>query len=747
MNAVFRCKYTNISLRAFRRRGILGCLLFVVLGLSAFACSAATSGVSGNAHIGAAAQITSVVVSRVGGQTCREAPVTFGQPFRRGDLPRGNTVVGYLRGKRLPTQVNVKARNPKGSIRHAVITMMVPCRDLYGGAHISLASRPLSNVPERRRLTMAELLRSRFNATLTLNVNGKAWSLAARPLLKKVVKEGGCGKAGRLCRRWLSGPLVSEWVVGGPVRDATGQALSHLAAYFAVRAYGPAPVRRVRVDVIVENDWTYQAAPHDYTYDAAIYVAGKRVYGIKNLTQYRQSRWHKIFWWGRPDPLYAALSSRYLQESRAVPRYEHVRITSRFLSSVLQECAPMRPCNQTPHMEITGSQEAIGPLPLWSSVYVNDTDYRAFRWMLANTDALGAYGIHYRVRRTGDPISLAEHPCFSTIRGAFLNGCPVLPRDVHDAPPHCKRNCRTPLHADEAHHPAPAYVAYLVTGDWYYMEELEFWADWVEFWQNPPYRHYWTGLIHGTQIRGQAWALRTLGDAAYILPDRSPLKSFFNAAVENNIRWYNRHYTDNPNANKLHVLANFDAIIYPNSGQPRTGIAVWQQSYFNWALGNLVDLGFHGARKLRKWFARFQINLMTSRHFCWPLAPAYELRVRNTEFNPLYSSLAAVYRNTYPKLRGISCKPGLINAAIKRMFGRRRFDFPPGTMIGYPYSPTGYPAYFQVGLASSVSSGLPKSRRAWEVFMHRTTLPNYSNSPKYAVIPRHIGNVRHDPDN
>ena len=58
----------------------------------------------------------------------------------------------------------------------------------------------------------------------------------------------------------------------------------------------------------------------------------------------------------------------------------------------------------------TGAQAAIGPLPRWTSVYIVHPDVRAYNWMLANTDALGTYSIHYRDAATGWPVSIQKHP-------------------------------------------------------------------------------------------------------------------------------------------------------------------------------------------------------------------------------------------------------------------------------------------------------------------------------------------------
>jgi hypothetical protein len=602
---------------------------------------------------------------------------------------------------------------------------------------LSLRPVPQASAPSGDSLTLDDVLESGFDAAVDITIAGQPWHLDARDLLQHASLTRSCEPFGRECKQWLSGPLVSEWVVGGPVLDAQGKANPHIAVYFAVRAYGPAPVSRVRVDVIVENDWAYAPGPQNVTYDAQVSVNGEAPYTLDDLVHYRQARWHKVFWWGEPDPVYARQDSEYLQATRAVPRYEDVKISQETLraasQSLQQGCAPMQRCDQARDMSNAGAQDGIGPLPRWTSAYVIDPSHQAYDWMLTNSDALGSYGVHYRDQRTGGPMSVDAHPCATLERAAESSSCPVQPH-ANDSFPHCTSECDSPLVANISHHPSPAYVAYLVTGDWYYLEELKFWADWVEFKQNPRYRDYRTGLIDHNTLRGQAWGLRTLGYAAYVLPDSDPLKGYFNRVVKANLHWYNQNYTDDRSANKLHIITN-GSLSYPNHGEPQTGIATWQASFFTWSVGNLKDLGFAGADKLLDWVGAFQVNLMTSPDYCWIVASAYELRVRETKDSPFYDSLRTVYAKTYPQLQGMSCGSAAMAAELSKL-RRGHYQYAPNVMIGYPKSPLGYPANFQIGLAAAADSDVPNATKAWEIFENRSAKPNYSTAPQFAVIPR-----------
>ena len=75
-------------------------------------------------------------------------PVTFGQVFKAGDVPKGATLTATLDGRPVSLQVDPKATNPDGSLRHAVLTLVVP--SLAGKATLPLA---ISAAPSMARPT------------------------------------------------------------------------------------------------------------------------------------------------------------------------------------------------------------------------------------------------------------------------------------------------------------------------------------------------------------------------------------------------------------------------------------------------------------------------------------------------------------------------------------------------------------------------------------------------------------------
>ena len=710
---------------------------------------------------GAARAATVVTAHVVSGtkHTQTSVPVTFGQIFKAGDVAKGESVVATLNGQSVPLQVDVKATNPDGSLRHAVLTALIPT--VAGGSSealaISTAPRSVSGAP----LTVAQLLATKYDATASLDIGGKNYTVNARTLLQAANAASACKSWGARCNVWLSGPLTSEWVVSGPVTSADGIPNPNLKVYFAIRVYAGATagtVGQVRTDVIVENASAYtpQAQPQ-YT---ATVTSGSASYTTPALTQYAYTRWHKLLWWNNAQPqVYLQQDTQYLQSSLAVSRYMNLKPDEKFLASRRQTCAPLDHCDQTLAMGNAGAQDAIGPLPRWTSVYIVHPDVRAYHWMLANTDALGTYPVHYRDQTTGWPLSIQKHPYATIDDWSWANQAARSPSATGqkyklDLLPNCINNpvvtsCKpgsygtgNPYSWSNAHQPAAGYVAYMVTGSYYYMEEMAYYASISELTANETYRGFSQGLIDParSQVRGKAWVLREMVDAAWLLPDGYPLKAEFNADVNNSIANFNATYTHNPAASPLGLMNS--GSMYSMNGGTHNGGTPWQHNFLIWSVGHATELGFVGAAEFRNWLAKFEIGLMTdwqthpTQGYCWLEASTYSVQVKDTSGNwlPTYT---AVYAATFPDLVGLTCNSAAMVAAMGKQAKR---SWRIGEMKGYATSATGFPANFQIGIAAAANSGLPNAQTAWHIFEGRSVKPSgstaYNNYPNFAVLPR-----------
>ena len=207
----------------------------------------------GATHARAAAAVTDTVVSQTT-QAQSNVPITFGQVFKAGDIPRNATVTATLDGQPVNLQVDAKAKYPDGSLRHAVLTVMAP--SLGGGAKLPLSLTAEPALPAGQSITTSQLLATSYDAWVSVDMGGKTYTANARSLLQAADKARTCAPWGGQCNVWLSGPLVSEWVVNGPLNASDNSADPNLKVYFSVRAYAgakPGTVGYVQTDIIVEN--------------------------------------------------------------------------------------------------------------------------------------------------------------------------------------------------------------------------------------------------------------------------------------------------------------------------------------------------------------------------------------------------------------------------------------------------------------------------------------------------------------
>lgn len=666
--------------------------------------------------------LATVMVDNANGGAAGElVPITFGQVFAPGELTRGTVLHGKTAADATTVlQADIKATHPDGSVRHAVISALVP--------------RPVNNKPLPLALvaatpsrlsaigtTLAPALpdpgRLSGAATVSAVIDGKRYTASLDRLLR-----------GARPASWLAGPVVNEWHVSGPLRTAAGEEHPHLGARFALRAY--TGTQRARIDVTVENNWAYEAAPRNFTYDAEITLNNAPAYKRPGLVHYHHARWRKVFWVGGDPGVDVRANMQDLMASRAVPNYDPAVVVAESALADLQSnwqgprTEPMGTGEAIPYMPATGGRPDIGLLPGWTAAYVLSSDIRAKRVMLGTADLAGSYSAHYRDKRTGQPVSLLDYPYMTILGNQGDTRNPATGKLEAFPPCAAADGCVTPNNHDNSHQPSFAYLPYLLTGDHYYLEELQFWAMYGVFASNPGYRDNRKGLLKSDQVRGQAWALRTLAHAAWATPDGDPLKQHFLQVLDANLDWYNANYPANPQANKLGVIVSGYALGYHDGN----GLAPWQDDFFTAAVGHVAELGFTKARPLLAWKARFPVERMVGAGACWIDGAIYAMKVRDSASAPLYPTIEQAYRASHtPEFLALPCGGTAMAASLK---------LAQGEMTGFSTTPIGFPSNMQPALAYAAGAAGDKGRKAWERFMARSVKPDYGLGPQFAIVPR-----------
>ncbi|MBN2474710.1 MAG: hypothetical protein JXB62_08885 [Pirellulales bacterium] len=551
-------------------------------------------------EVAAAQTVVAVEVHNPTSRTLQNVPVSFGQAFKRGDVGHGVGV--RFEGRSLPAQVDVRRHHEDGSIRFAVVSLVLDKLPAGETATLALTDGEPS-APGRPFVSAAELLGTDFDATVTLTFpDGKVRSVSARELLRRTDAE---------TATWLRGPTATEWLLSGPPTDSDAARDEDLTVQFQVRAY--AGGKRVRTSVVVENcrdDWA-----GNIRYDVAVTVAGQEAFARKAVDHRRLSRWRKVFWWGGEPEVHVTHDLSYLSATGALPHYDS---TLAMPEPSLQRDAPpntngsrwdiMGHGSLTAYMPTTGGRPEIAPYPAWTVRYLLSMDRRAKALVLANGELAGSWPIHVRARQTGRIMTIDQRPNF------WLNGYrpgqdkPEWKPDRHTPNPDQVR-----LSPDLAHQGSFAYVPYLVTGDFYHLEEAYFWANYclLATWSHP--RRDAEGIVSG-QIRGNAWALRNIADAAWIAPDDAPEGKYFDEKIRNNLADRIGRMYGPPEHSRLGFWGERtveDARIQHPANPNWLVTAPWEHDYLIWSLHHLAELGYVEAARPRDFLLRWRVGTMT----------------------------------------------------------------------------------------------------------------------------------------
>ena len=524
----------------------------------------------------------------------------------------------------------------------------------------------------------------------------RALTANVRPALDKAVKEGK--------GVWLKGEVAQEFIIPVPFIDQTGTAHPQLTAYFNVRLFGDA--RRVRTDVVIENDWAYEVNPGNLTYDVTIVQQGKKVFANPAFSHFHHSRWHKLVWWGDEPNLRLRRDIPYLLASQAVWNYDtRLHVPEAALNDIASGLARantglMGNAMITLYMPTTGGRSDIGPLPKWAAMYLVSGDGRPEAAIYANAEAGASIPIHYRDRTSGQPVSIIDHPGLAMVFGKphGSDAFPVLSDAI------------TPWTPDSSHQPSLAYMPYLLTGDVFYLDEVLFWAAWNIGAIDPTYRS--DGIISWNQVRAQAWALRSLGEAAQISPDHHPAHNYFRTILDRNLAWYTKTYARNPDHQVAPVLGFLAKPDDPKAAAP------WQNDFLYLVLGRLVASGETEGADFFSWLSRFVVGRWTHEAdgYCHTQSPAYYLTVKDGAGRNI-ENWGEIFRASFPDLK--TCPTEYVKGS-------------------FPDSSAGYVAIGRAALAIGKDFRIAGAGEALSRL--RSDIPGLekllASDPTWAIVPR-----------
>jgi hypothetical protein len=240
------------------------------------------------------------------------------------------------------------------------------------------------------------------------------------------------------------------------------------------------------------------------------------------------------------------------------------------------------------YMPSTGERPEIGLVTEPQARYIAAGDGAALAMVRDQAEASGTAPWHMRDEYTGAPVDFRNHPDLTWYPNATQG-------TIITTPP-------TPIALDSAHMPALSYVPYLLTGDPYHLEELQFQANWN--WGSLP-SQFRPGI---PQVSALAWSLRTLAQCARITPATVPSwlmpQSYWYAQLSAQRVFIENRYVNSSDP----VSAIFRSTITLASTRDDgpgaaagTWASPWQDDFAAAVLGWVVSMGFNDWRTTFDW--------------------------------------------------------------------------------------------------------------------------------------------------
>jgi Ca2+-binding RTX toxin-like protein len=657
--------------------------------------------------------IVSLGIQNAGAATLQSGIATFGQVFRQGDVPAGQALVGRTAsGAVVPVQLDVVSTYADGSVKMAVLAVERP--DLAAGQSLDLVlARGTASTAPKIDLAQATLGHS-FSVAITPS-GGATQNIDVLAALREALA---AGKASV----WQSGALTSEARV--EIQLPGSQRL-----VFDVTAFKGGGLK---VDAQFNNDDAMLPVGGRVNYTATATLDGKQVLN-QTVNQGQYQNWHVTLSTtsrdgnqdlGSPDTGWLNIrhDTGYLAKTGAIANYDQSFGISETLlqkwgaAAQVYGQSPLASNGVIQFMPTTGGREDIGIVTAANTGWLLSGDARAAAYALDQAQAAGSVPWNFWDAKNGTWLNTDNYPRLWTDArgGTGRPGDPTSTGLVQQMPGD------TGWTPDRAHQPSLSYVPFILTGERWIQDNQMAQASFNVMYLWPAWRQNGDDLMVSgeTQVRGAAWAMREIQNAAFAAKDGSTEKAFFESVVNDNWKYL---------VAKIPEWTAMQGEAYgwvPTYVSPYGDISPWQQDYFASTAIAAAQRGNADALTFVKWMSNFLVGRFeqAAKGFATHDGAAYQIAVRDPGTNAPYTTWAKIGAETVA--RGWSNGTGWANsngdyarlalatlAGINKLTGDQRAlnaykalvaDSPPFTSPGtYQTSPQ-----FSVAIEGIYSSGI-----------------------------------------
>lgn len=503
-------------------------------------------------------------VSSVSG-THTDYPLQFGRPFRLGEI--ADYPKAIIDGTPVDTQADVKTRHTDGSVKFAVISILVPSL----GTTEKVITFTNQTTPPTTAETIANMLANYdFEATIGVAVDGTPVAgspVSARAMLGDLTDAALAAEStpsGVDARYWTQGPICTTVLLHdhtGKAYDIGTNATKALRPMFIVQ-FWPG-INRYHVRHILEiADCTKikDEANLDITFTVDNASPVTKL-SQANVTIYNGQVHSRAYWGGTDVPRCNAKHGvAFYADCQVMPNYDpDITLNTAALDSYASDWAARdKTLGATGYwnkdMAAGGGRPDIALQPKWETVAWYSGRASMAEVSEGNAELFCSFNMFFREGSAskniigsnngqGRVLSKKARP---TLWWRDFNGGSTVSGDQFTVDGTINFGAPAGWDNDEAHTPGPFYTQYLTTGGFFWYERLLQIGAHTQFWINPGevYNNVGNGrsasdaVLNVLQTRAYGWQARNRGRAWWAAIDSSPERTFFDEIVTDGFAFF-----------------------------------------------------------------------------------------------------------------------------------------------------------------------------------------------------------------
>ncbi len=703
-------------------------------------------------------------------------PVQYSQIFAQGEIREFPQA--FLDGAPVETQADVKSRWPDGSVKQAILSFIAP--SLKAGASVVVRYANQKTGLNEESLSASAMLEDVFDFEASMEL--KSGSTTLKASARKMISEGAF-------TYWIRGKIATTVIIADH-----SAARKYDVGFDVNRSFRPIfhatfwpALHRVKVRWIGEASNT--EAMQDLRYSLTLRLGQRspqKVYEKDSVLHYAATRWTREAWQGESSNLALAFDFGELSRTRALPRFspalapQEDQITETYDKNWKDYSHDLYDGGWWERiMPNPAGRVELAPYPLWSLYWLYSGDGRMQEITLKQSELAGAWPVHYRegspekfldrnrkIPGLGRVLSISTRPSLSFM---YPTQRPIKPADQIKIASGATLS-ENPWRPDVAHQPSISYVPYLLTGDFWHLEEMWFWASWtaasgVGDPTDPNYGRGPTGAEGGyfDQSRAEGWMLRNRAETAFISPDGSDEKAYFTTLIDDVIamwegqrdlrgssfegnanwtwgntvglgRWTASHLEGDkviPGSKErippLHFWEGYNWGMLQDPVDPAragAGTALWMQNFVIYSLARANELGYPSG-KLLSWLAPSLIDQINH-----PSSNAFAVGAYRTPTLKMSGELLLNWGDMLRLFKNNIGVPGSEDDGSDENGLRAGFNYFADRWEGdsYPYISMG---------AAAMAASEPGGVQAWNwLYDQLSQRPALKKKPLWGIIPR-----------